>query len=321
MAQPIVKIRGVSKSFGSKLVLDNINLDINEGEVFGIIGASGAGKTTLLGSLIGYLPLNKGEVAFRTGKDGSYTFLSFKTDPDIKKTIGFSTQDTSFYDRLTVRENLEYFATLYDIPKEFIPGRIDKIIELVDLKGEENTLGGELSGGMQKRLDIACSLVNDPQVLILDEPTADLDPILRKHIWALIQKINSLGKTVIISSHFLEEMDLLCDRIAIIYDKTIAHIGSADELRKDYECDKEIVLETESKDYKRIAQLIMDSNISKIAARGKKMVVYSREPEPVLRKMVAVLEREGEKVLELEIKRPSLNEVFTAVVGKKEGAE
>lgn len=316
MAQPIVKIRGVSKSFGSKSVLDNINLDINQGEIFGIIGTSGAGKTTLLGTIVGFFPATKGEVAFKADNN-SLNYLSLKTDPNIRKKIGFSTQDTSFYDRLTVKENLEYFARLYDIHEAFISARVRKIIELIDLSGDENTLGGELSGGMQKRLDIACSLVHDPEILILDEPTADLDPILRKHIWDLIKKINSLGKTVIISSHFLDEMDILCDRIAIIYDKTIAHIGTADELRKDYTYDKEVLLETESRDYQRIASLIKGSDLSKIAVRGNKMVIYTRQPQSVLKRLIGILDRENEHVLELETKRPSLNEVFTSVAGRK----
>ena len=316
MAQPIVKIRGVSKSFGSKLVLDNVNLDINQGEIFGIIGTSGAGKTTLLGTIVGFISPNKGEVTFK--QDASaLTYLSLKTDPNIKKKIGFSTQDTSFYNRLTVIENLEYFATLYDIRGEFIPMRVKKIIDLVDLNGDKNTLGGELSGGMQKRLDIACSLVHDPDILILDEPTADLDPILRKHVWNLIKKINSLGKTVIISSHFLEEMDTLCDRIGVIYNNTISHIGTADELRKDYSYDKEILLETESRDYHKIASLIKGQGVSKITVRGNKMVIYTREPQHTLKRLVSVLDKINDRVLELETKRPSLNEVFMSIAGKK----
>ena len=184
MAQPIVKIIGVSKSFGSKNVLDSIDLDINDGEIFGIIGRSGAGKTTLLESLVGFVPVTKGEISYKSDENGIYNFVSILENSDqVKRSIGFSTQTPSFYEKLTVKENLEYFASLYDIPKKFIAERIKKIIELVELNGEENTISENLSGGMQKRLDIACSIINDPKILILDEPTADLDPVLRKHIW------------------------------------------------------------------------------------------------------------------------------------------
>jgi ABC-2 type transport system ATP-binding protein len=316
MAQPIVKIRGVSKSFGQKLVLDSIDLDINEGEIFGIIGASGAGKTTLLESLIGFFPTTKGEIAYRTDDHGVFAFLSLKKDPRIKQEIGFASQEPSFYERLTVKENLAYFATLYDIPRQFTEQRIKKIIDLVELTGEENTLAGELSGGMQKRLDIACSLINDPKILILDEPTADLDPLLRKHIWRLVKKINSLGKTVIISSHFLDEIESLCHRIAIIHDKTVAHIGTAEELRRNYAYDKEVVVNLASQNYQRVASLLHGMPVTKIVVRNNKMVIYTKEAERILKKLIDVLDKEREDVLELEVQRPPLDEIFASIISR-----
>ena len=315
MAQPIVKIRGVSKSFGKKLVLNDVNLEINEGEIFGIIGSSGAGKTTLLESMIGFFPINKGEISFRKDSAGStFNFLSLDKDPSLKQLIGFSTQEPSFYDKLTVKENLEYFAKLYNIQDQFINQRIKKMIELVELNGDEDTLAGELSGGMKKRLDIACSLINDPKILILDEPTADLDTVLRQHVWKLLKKINSLGKTIIISSHFLEEMDVLCNRIGIIYNKTIAHVGTADDLRKGYSYDKEVVVSTESKNYQRLASLLKGLPISKLVVRDGSLYIYTKEAESVLKKLVDILEKSKENVLQLEIHRPSLDEVFTSIV-------
>ena len=315
MALPVVKIRGVSKSFGKKLVLNDINLEVNEGEIFGVIGASGAGKTTLLESMIGFYPISKGDISFRKDSTGStFNFLSLEKDPSLKQLIGFSTQDPSFYDRLTVKENLEYFAKLYNIPEQFIEQRIKKIMDLVELTGEENALAGELSGGMKKRLDIACSLINDPKLLILDEPTADLDPVLRQHVWRLLKKINSLGKTIIISSHFLEEMDILCHRIGIIYNKTIAHVGTADDLRKGYSYDKEVVISTESKNYQRLASLLKGLPINKIIIKDNRMYIRTKEAESVLKQIVDILEKSKENVLELEIHRPSLDEVFRAIV-------
>ena len=315
MALPIVKIRGVSKSFGKKLVLNEVNLDINEGEIFGIIGTSGVGKTTLLESMIGFFPINKGEIAFRKDTQGSaLNFLTLEKDPSLKQMMGFSTQEPSFYDRLTIKENLEYFAKLYDIPDQFIKQRIAKIMELVELTGEESTLAGELSGGMKKRLDIACSLINDPKILILDEPTADLDPLLRQHIWKLLKKINSLGKTIIVSSHFLEEMDVLCDRIGIIYNKTIAHVGTADDLRKNYSYDKEIVVNIESKNYQRLASLLKGLPITKIVVKDNRMYIRTKQAESVLKKVVDIIEKAKENVLELEIHRPSLDDVFVSVI-------
>lgn len=315
MALPIVKIRGVSKSFGSKQVLSDVSLDIIEGEIFGLIGTSGAGKTTLLEAMVGFVPLTKGEIAYR--KDGPVSnFVSIKNDSSMKASIGFSTQNPSFYDKLTVEENLEYFAKLYDFPKQYIKSRIKTILELVELTGEEKTIANELSGGMQKRLDIGCALINDPKILILDEPTADLDPLLRKHIWALIKKINSLGKTVIISSHFLEEMDELCDRIGLIYDKGIAHLGTTEEFRKKFPYNQEIVINLASQRYENLASMLKGLPINKMIVRGNKSVIYTSQIELVLKKLLEVVEMQKETILDLDVQRPTLDEVFTSIVNQ-----
>ena len=307
-----MKIRGVSKSFGDKLVLNDVSFDINDGEIFGIIGASGAGKTTLLQSMVGFYQPNKGEIIFR--KEGPIAvFSTLEQDSSLKNQIGFSTQYPSFYDKLTVKENLGYFAELYNIPKEFILPRIKKILELVELTADANTLGGELSGGMQKRLDIACSLINDPKIIILDEPTADLDPLLRTHIWKLIKKINSLGKTVIISSHFLDEIDALCSRIAIINNK-VALVGTVQELRSKMNYDKEIILNLESKNYAKVASFLKGMPISKMAVRGNVMVIYAKQPESLLKNLVTILEKENETILQLEVQSPTLNDVFISIM-------
>jgi ABC-2 type transport system ATP-binding protein len=317
MAVPVVKIRGVSKSFGPKLVLNNISLDINEGEIFGIIGQSGAGKTTLLECLVGFLNINQGEIEYKSD-DNVYNYVSIKKHAkELNKNIGFAMQHPSFYDKLTIKENLEYFATLYNIPKQFIEARIKKLLDLVELTGDENTVAENLSGGMQKRLDIACSMINDPKILILDEPTADLDPVLRKHIWDLIRRINSLGKTIIVSSHFLEEMDALCSRIAIIANQTIAHVGTTEDLRRLYPYTSEILVCTATQDYQNLASRLKGLPIAKIGVRGNKMVIYARDSELVLRQLVKLLDERKEKILELEVQRPSLDDVFAAIVQHK----
>lgn len=315
MALPIVKIRGVSKSFGQKLVLDNVNLDIVEGEIFGIIGASGAGKTTLLECMVGFLPISKGEIAHKANDSTTTTYIPIMHNlKEFNKQIGFSTQDPSFYDKLTVQENLEYFAKLYDLPKEIIAQRVRKILELVELTGDEKTVADNLSGGMQKRLDIACALINDPKILILDEPTADLDPVLRKHIWQLVKKINAEGKTIIVSSHFLEEIEDLCTRIAIIANKTIALVGTTDDLRKQYPYEKEIFLQLASQQYEKLAAQMRGLPIAKMTVRGPKMVIYAQNANVVLKKLISVLENQKDDIIELDVQKPTLDEVFANIL-------
>ena len=318
----VLQIRGINKKFGKKEVLQNIDLDIKAGEIFGIIGMSGAGKTTLLEILIGFITPDHGTMMFlpkaaNIDLPKSPTLISVAKEPYIiKKTFGFATQEPSFYDKLTVEENLKYFASLYGIKQEEIEKKIDSILNFVDLPNEKATLAGELSGGMQKRLDIACSLVNDPKVLILDEPTADLDPISRKHIWDLIKRINKEGSTIIIASHFLEEMDVLCDRIAWLHNKTVIHRGTPDELRKRYTQNKEIHLETESAHYEKLIKHLKSSSIKKIITKPPKLILFTDDAEKALKKLLQAIDYTKETIVSVNVAKPSLDEVFESIVKK-----
>ncbi|MFC1728080.1 ABC transporter ATP-binding protein [Nanoarchaeota archaeon] len=319
----ILQLRGVSKRFGKKTVLNDVDLDVKSGEIFGIIGMSGAGKTTLLETLIGFIKPEKGTIMFqprvaKTVLPEQVSLVSITKQPKIVKTMfGFATQEPSFYEKLTIEENMKYFSSLYNLPKEAIANNINSILDFVDLADEKHSLAGELSGGMQKRLDVACSLLNDPAILILDEPTADLDPVSRKHIWALIKKINEKGTTILISSHFLDEMDALCDRIALIHDKTIVHRGTADELRVEYDKNVEIHLETESADYDNIIKKLKDFHASKIRKEGSKLIMFAKDSESVLHKLLHIIEDEKEVLVDVDVRKPSLDEVFESMVNKK----
>ena len=226
MDDELIKFKEVSKKFKKKVVLESINLTIPEGKITGIIGASGEGKTTILKLLVGFYKPTSGDI--------TYAKRAILKDKDLKNIVGFSTEDGSFHDRLTVLENIMHFSELHHIPRKEAKKRAEEQMNLVGLSYARDTIAGNLSMGMKKRLDVAIALMHNPQVLIMDEPTADLDPLLRDHMLRLIKKINNEGTTVILTTQILGEMDKICDKIAILYDKKIIVQGTPKEIKAKY---------------------------------------------------------------------------------------
>jgi ABC-2 type transport system ATP-binding protein len=235
----IIEVKDVEKKFGNKTILNGVDLSIAEKDTFGIIGVSGSGKTTLLKIMVGLYKPTKGKVFYK-GKKLTHTFNK------IKREFGFTSQENSVYPKLTVKENLAYFGSLYGLSHRKILERSKEVLQLVQLEESQDVLAQHLSGGMQRRLNLACSIINEPQVLILDEPTEDLDLLLRREIVGVIKKINEMGTTIIITSHILEDIESLCNSVAILHENKVMNVGSVKELRKLYHKEEEVHLETES---------------------------------------------------------------------------
>jgi len=318
----LIKVDSVTKGFNSKLVLDNVSLKINAGDIFGLIGASGSGKTTLLNLIIGFLKPEEGDVkidikchapsADAAGSGSVYSNLVM-----IKRLLGFSAQKPSFYDGLTVRENLIYFGTLYDLPDDVLARNIETALNLVGMKEQEHEIAENLSGGMQKRLDIACAMIHNPKILLLDEPTADLDTTLRKQIWNVISRINKAGTTIIIATHFLEDVEHLCNRVAVLHGRKIIEQGNLLEIKKHYIANQEVHLKTAKGDYKEIIELLRkdpDIPITKVLLENNKLVVHSPNAEKVLHNLVHITEHLGYDIDDIYMDNPSLDEVFESLV-------
>jgi len=324
---PILKVQRLVKRFGKKKILKNISLDIYEGEVFGLIGASGSGKTTLLKTLVSYLAPEEGDVQFRydyfvkkKSKDGKPLYASvFKQQKLAKNLFGFASQEPSFYQKLNVKENLKYFGSLYSMKKKALDSNIDILLSLMDLKQAEKTLAGDLSGGMERRLDIACALIHDPEVLILDEPTSDLDPILRSHIWSLVQKINKKGTTIILASHHLSEVENFCSRIAIIKDGKILDVASPARLKTKYAESQEIKIQTYPGHYSNIAKAIKrpGSKVFDIQIKGSELIIFSDQPQLVIHELLHTLEVLKEELIDINVSRPGLDELFMKITGEE----
>lgn len=308
----LISFRNVHKNFGDRTVIKDVSFDIKQGEIFGLIGVSGAGKTTLLRCLIGFFKVDSGKILY-DNMDIS------KNLGVIRKIFGFATQDNCFYQELTVRENMKYFGKMYKLSAEKIKSNTEKLLKLVHIWDSRDMIAKDLSGGMQRRLDLAISLIHNPKILILDEPTTGLDPMLRKYMWNLIKKINGLGITVIISSHLINEMEHLCTDVAIVKDGCIIVKGSPDQLKDLYSKNEEIHLETYPGRYEYIVKALRHQgiNISYVRHEEHKVVLYVPKAEKTLHHILHILEYINEKLLDVDVNKPTLGEVFEAFESRK----
>lgn len=227
MRDNLIEFKEVSKNFGKNNVLNSINLKIQEGKITGIIGASGEGKSTLLKLIVSFYRPSSGKVYY-FGKEVS------KNLREIKKRFGFSIEEASFYEDLTVKENLIHFGRLYHVKGDILKKRAKGMSYFVGLEKAFDVLAKNLSLGMKKRLDLACSLIHKPSVLVLDEPTADLDPLLRKQLLHLIKKINAHGTTVVLTTQLMEEVESICDNVAILCNESIVEQGEVNKFKTKY---------------------------------------------------------------------------------------
>ncbi|MBD1383331.1 ABC transporter ATP-binding protein [Metabacillus arenae] len=218
----VVSVHHVSKAFGKQQVLKDINLEIMKGEIFGLLGPSGAGKTTLVKQLIGLDMPTSGE-----------NFLFQKKMPSLKliERVGYMAQSDALYGELSAKENLQFFASLYGLKGKKQRERIKEVMEIVQLSEHLNKLVSNYSGGMKRRLSLAAALLHEPEVLILDEPTVGIDPVLRKSIWETFYQLKKKGTTLIVTTHVMDEAEK-CDRLGLIRNGMLIAVGSPKELKE-----------------------------------------------------------------------------------------
>lgn len=220
-SKEIVSIQHISKVFGKQQVLKDISLDIHEGEIFGFLGPSGAGKTTLVKQLVGLDLPTSGE-----------NFLFQEKMPSLKlmERVGYMAQSDALYGELSAKENLQFFAALYGLKGKKQQQRMQEVMEVVQLTNHLNKLVSSYSGGMKRRLSLAISLLHEPDILILDEPTVGIDPVLRKSIWEAFYALKKKGTTIIVTTHVMDEAEK-CDRLGLMRDGRLIALGTPKELK------------------------------------------------------------------------------------------
>ncbi|MHA1968255.1 MAG: ABC transporter ATP-binding protein, partial [Candidatus Hodarchaeales archaeon] len=277
------------------------------------LGPNGAGKTTSLRMIIGLLKPDSGDITIM-GHD------PHKNVKDIKKQLGIIPQSLTFYNDLTVEENLWFLAKIYDLPKELAKLRIDSLLKKVGLEDKRKHLARTLSGGLQRRLNLILGLVHDPSIVLCDEPTPGLDPQSRVAVWDFIRELPSQGKTVILTTHFMEEADRLSDRIAIIDQGKILVLDTPRNLKTSIgEGDLvEFTLSNDEKKYlEKISRLLKDFNgIEDASVTSGRITIRALNVVPRLSRIMNYIEKEGAKVENMEIRSTTLEDVFINLTGR-----
>ncbi len=312
----LIRLKGVSKDFRKHHILRDVNLTIQSGDLLGVIGQSGSGKTTLLNMIAGFIEPSEGETVYISRAEGNERDLN-KHLHKIKKHIGFTPQHNSFYPKLTVEENLIHFGRLYGMEKKTLKNNIDSLLDFTKLSYHRKKLASQLSGGMQKRLDISCSLIHKPKILILDEPTADLDPILQREVLQLLQEVNKQGITIVIASHQLESIEKICNKVAIVHNHTVHTQGLMEDVKKPYALDNFVISVSSGKQKEHLIRKLQMHPFKKIVDKGHQIVIYPEDIEKTMTHLIGAIKEENMPLNNMDVRHPSLLEVFEKVILEK----
>ncbi|MBL8761088.1 MAG: ABC transporter ATP-binding protein [Phycisphaerae bacterium] len=277
----MIRLEGLTKKFGEREAVRSLSLEIARGEVFGLLGPNGAGKTTTILMVIGTLVPTSGDVHI----DGK----SLGDDPSLRRRVGVAPQALALYEDLTARENLAFFGGLYGLRGRELNAAVDGALEMVGLRDRAGDRAKTFSGGMQRRLNLAAALVHGPDVLLLDEPTAGVDPQSRNSIIELVRSLKGRGTTIVYTTHYMEEAQKLCDRVGVMDRGSMLAMGTIDELLRDHGGDSVVVYHD---------------------AEGERKVV-TRDPAAEVARLIERGVRSG-----LRIDRPDLESVFLNLTGR-----
>jgi ABC-2 type transport system ATP-binding protein len=304
-----VVITKLSKKFGDFEAVKGIDLKIKKGEIFGILGPNGAGKTTTLNMILGILKPTNGKIIIE-GYDNSHD------GQKIKQMMGFMTQETVVDSYLTARQNLEIFARLYHIPPDRIEEKVNHALKEANLTSFGDVASGTFSGGMQRRLNLVKSMIQEPKILILDEPTTGLDIQSRVVMWAEIKRLNKLGITIILTTQYLEEADNLCDTIAVIDHGVVKAIGTAAELKKIVAKGNILGITVKDDDMVKVTKILKSKfGLDVMDNNGRLEAPITEKPLQQLIKIAQELQKEGIEVLTISMHLPTMDDVFIKLTG------
>lgn len=311
--ETVISVRGLTKKFGEFTAVDNISFDVKQGDIFGFLGPNGSGKTTTIRMILGLLAPTSGEVSVFGGsvdQDGR----------ELRSRLGYMSQKFSLYNDLTVIQNLQFYGAAYGLGQAELNSRIRETLELAGLEGRENTKTGDLSGGWRQRLALGVSFLHKPEIIMLDEPTAGVDPVSRRIFWGLLYELVKSGVTIFVTTHYMDEAEH-CHRLAFILDGEIIVSGTPSEIKSNSFGAN--VIEIYTSDQNRAVKILReeyrnpDASEETVDLYGSSIHVVSRQPQ-MEKDIQRLLKSRGLKVTHSAMIAPSLEDVFSAAVRENE---
>ena len=306
----VIKVKNLVKRYGELIALDHLSFSVREGEIFGLLGPNGSGKTTAINCILSLLKFDKGEIEIF---DKPMTPEAY----DIKRNIGIVMQNVAVYNELSVYENIDYFCGLYVKDKNLRKELVDEAIEFVDLDDYRKFYPKKLSGGLLRRLNIACGIAHKPELIILDEPTVAVDPQSRNKILEGIKELNKKGATIIYTSHYMEEVEQICSRIMIIDKGRAIATGTKEELKAMITLGEKITVESYDISEEHLIRLKNLPNIVSVEYKEQLLEIKSSKGKNNLENVLEFIKRENIQFGKIYSELPTLNDVFLEITGKE----
>jgi ABC-2 type transport system ATP-binding protein len=303
----IIEVEGLVKHYGEVKAVDGVFFSVKEGEIFGLLGPNGAGKTTLMEILCGLRRFDAGKVTVQ-----GYELV--KDSYRVRGSIGFCPQETLLYDLLSVRENLAFSASLYSLSSKKFKERVEFCSKVLGVGEFLNRRVQQLSGGMKRRANLAASIIHDPPIVILDEPTVGFDPTIKREFWELIKNLKSYGKTVLLSTHDMYEADEICDRVAIMEKGKIAALDTPHILKKTIGGEPALHIKVKESQVNKALKILEKYKCTVI---DDEIQVSARNPWEMMTEVSDKLVSQGVYSDKIEIVEPSLEDVFIKLSGRR----
>jgi ABC-2 type transport system ATP-binding protein len=308
----MLAVHNLRKSFGNVEAVKGISFAVEKGESFGLLGPNGAGKSTIINMVTGLFPPTSGEITIK-GID------VIKQQKEAQKWIGVVPQEIALYQSMSARENLKFWGRMYDLSGRELEKSIDRVLEIIGLTERAKDKVDTFSGGMKRRVNIGAAILHQPELLIMDEPTVGIDPQSRNHILETVKRLNGEGMTIIYTSHYMEEVEYLCERIGIIDHGELIAAGSLRELRESIGDHSRIVLTIEKASLNRgrvassLAHIFTEKELE---INDQQLVVFHKEPQLVLSDFIQSVTKTGAKITSVDIVEPNLESVFLHLTGR-----